>query len=66
MQRVVLRAPTPLQRPLESHFFRGFVTGLGLLHLAVAARDLSVRRRSSAHAEEGSDASEAAAREVRS
>lgn len=36
--RVVLPSPASLEPLLSSHPFRGFVAGLGVLHLVLAAR----------------------------
>jgi hypothetical protein len=44
-ETVVGRSPLLLQPLLASSFFRGFVAGLGLLHLAVAAREIDGWRR---------------------
>ena len=38
--RVVLPAPTAFEPFLASSSFRGFVAGLGLLHLVLASREL--------------------------
>ena len=39
-QRVVLRSPEALQHLLASSHFRGFVAGLGVLHVLAAIREL--------------------------
>lgn len=39
-QRVVLSSPTSLEPLLASPSFRGFVAGLGVLHIALAVREL--------------------------
>ena len=39
--RVVTRSPALLQHFLGSPYFRGFIAGLGLLHMLLALRDLS-------------------------
>jgi hypothetical protein len=44
MRRVVLPSPTSLESLLASGSFRGFVAGLGVLHLALAVRELLGRR----------------------
>jgi len=38
--RVVLPAPTSFEPLLASHSFRGFIAGLGVLHLVLAGREL--------------------------
>ena len=38
--RVVLPAPVSFEPLLTSHFFRGFVAGIGVLHLILASREL--------------------------
>lgn len=43
-QRVVLRSPEALEPLLLSPSFRGFVAGIGVLHLVLAARELLGRR----------------------
>lgn len=43
--RVVSRAPFALRGLLLSPYFRGFLTGLGVLHVFVAIRDLEAWRR---------------------
>ncbi len=40
MHRVVLPSPVALQPFLASPSFRGFVAGLGVLHLLLAVREL--------------------------
>ncbi|MHB8800936.1 MAG: hypothetical protein ACYDBY_21045 [Thermoanaerobaculia bacterium] len=40
LRRVVLPSPASIEPLLVSSSFRGFVAGLGLLHLALAARVL--------------------------
>jgi hypothetical protein len=42
--RVVLPAPASLEPLLASGSFRGFVAGLGVLHLLLAARELLPRK----------------------
>ena len=42
--RVVLPSPMSLEPILASHSFRGFVAGLGVLHLVLASRELLGRR----------------------
>jgi hypothetical protein len=44
MRRVVLPSPASLETLLASGSFRGFVAGVGVLHLALAARELLGRR----------------------
>lgn len=44
-ERVVGRSPRRAAAALHSPFFRGFVTGLGLLHLAAALREVEAWRR---------------------
>jgi hypothetical protein len=46
--RVVVPAPASLEPLLASPAFRGFVAGIGLLHLALAVRDLLARAETSA------------------
>lgn len=46
--RVVLRSPHRVQALLGSPYFRGFVAGLGLLHLIFAIRELERWRRAEA------------------
>jgi hypothetical protein len=41
MDRVVSRSPALLHGFLSSAYFRGFIAGLGLLHMLLALRDLS-------------------------
>jgi hypothetical protein len=41
MDRVVSRSPAPFQALLGSPYFRGFIAGLGLLHMLLALGDLS-------------------------
>ena len=43
-QRVVLPSPASLEPLLPSPSFRGFVAGLGVLHLFLAVRELLGRR----------------------
>lgn len=43
--RLVLRSPRGLQPFLASPYFRGFVFGLGLLHLIFAVRELEAWRK---------------------
>ena len=43
-RRVVLPSPEALEPLLASPSFRGFVAGLGILHLVLAARELLGRR----------------------
>jgi hypothetical protein len=43
--RVVLRSPTPLHVLLMSPYFRGFLMGIGLLHVIFAAKELESWRR---------------------
>ncbi len=43
-RRVVLESPASLEWLLASPSFRGFVAGLGVLHLAAAARELLARK----------------------
>lgn len=43
-QRVVLPAPASLEPLLASPSFRGFVAGVGILHLVLAVRELLGRR----------------------
>jgi hypothetical protein len=43
-ERVALPAPASLAPLLASPAFRGFVAGLGILHLGAAARDLLGRK----------------------
>lgn len=43
--RVVSRAPFAFRGLLLSPYFRGFLTGLGVLHVLVAIRDLEAWRR---------------------
>ena len=43
-QRVVVPSPAALQPILASPSFRGFVAGLGILHLVAAGRELLARR----------------------
>lgn len=45
VSRVVLLSPRSLQGFLGSPYFRGFVAGLGLLHLIFAVRELERWRR---------------------
>ena len=40
IHRVVLPAPASLEPLLTSHSFRGFLAGLGILHLILASREL--------------------------
>ena len=47
-QRVVIPSPAAFQPLLASPSFRGFVAGLGILHLAVAARELLARKETTA------------------
>lgn len=44
MHRVVLPAPSSIEPLLASSSFRGFVAGLGVLHLFLASRELLGRR----------------------
>ena len=44
-RRVASRSPVALQPVLYSPFFRGFVSGLGLLHLFAAVRQVEAWRR---------------------
>ncbi len=44
LYRVVLRAPASWQGLLAEPWFRGFVAGLGVLHLFLAARELRTPR----------------------
>jgi hypothetical protein len=44
IHRVVLPAPVSFEPLLMSSSFRGFVTGLGVLHLILASRELLGRR----------------------
>jgi len=44
VDRVVSRSPNALQHALHSPYLRGFVAGLGLLHVFFAIRDLSAFR----------------------
>ncbi len=48
LDRVVSPSPRALQAWLMSPYFRGFITGLGFLHLLVAVLDLEAWRRESA------------------
>ncbi len=47
-QRVVLPSPSSLEPLLASPSFRGFVAGLGVLHLVLAVRELLGRAGSAA------------------
>ena len=44
MLRVVVPAPSSLEPLLASASFRGFVAGLGVLHVVLASRELLGRR----------------------
>ncbi len=44
-KRVASRSPVAVQPLLYSPFFRGFVSGIGLLHLFAAIRHVEVWRR---------------------
>jgi len=44
-ERVAGRAPRSLEAPLSSPYVRGFVAGLGLLHIAFALSELEMVRR---------------------
>ena len=44
-RRVASRAPVAVQPVLFSPFFRGFVSGIGLLHLFAAIRQVEAWRR---------------------
>ena len=44
-QRVVARSPRSLQKSLESAYFRGFVAGVGLLHVLLGVQELTSWRR---------------------
>ena len=44
-ERVVTRSPRSLQKGLESPFFRGFVAGVGLLHVLLGVQELYSWRR---------------------
>ncbi len=44
MHRVVVPAPSSLEPLLASTSFRGFVAGLGVLHVVLASRELLGRR----------------------
>lgn len=46
VHRVVLPSPAALEPLLASHSFRGFVVGLGVLHLVLAGRELLGRKAS--------------------
>ena len=45
-QNVVSAGPASLQALLHSPFFRGFVTGVGLIHVAAAVLEIDAWRRS--------------------
>jgi hypothetical protein len=52
VERVAVRSPRVLQPLLLSHSFRGFIAGVGLLHIAFAVRELEAWRRSPTVADE--------------
>jgi hypothetical protein len=51
-QRIVNRSPAFWATLLHSPFARGFITGLGLIHIFVAIRDLELWRREYSQVEE--------------
>jgi hypothetical protein len=46
VSRVVVRSPHALREILVSPYFRGFIAGIGLLHIVFALRELEGWRRS--------------------
>jgi hypothetical protein len=44
VDRVVSRSPAALQQALHSPYLRGFIAGLGLLHIFFALRELTAFR----------------------
>lgn len=44
LDRVVTRSPLALQATLHSPYFRGFIAGVGLIHVFFALRELSFFR----------------------
>ena len=44
VERVVSRSPLAAQPMLHSAYFRGFIAGIGLLHVFFALRELNVFR----------------------
>ena len=49
VQRVVSRSPLSFQPVLVSPYFRGFIAGLGILHIFFALRELNLVRDGSTH-----------------
>ncbi|MEO6323488.1 MAG: hypothetical protein ABIT01_03155 [Thermoanaerobaculia bacterium] len=45
VERVALRSPITMQPLLLDHSFRGFIAGLGLIHIVFAVRELEMWRR---------------------